>query len=103
MHISRMRQCSARRVLWQAVWPDQLPAHLIREMFVTLWQRQGWPQQAMTFDHWNRLAQLAQATGSNVADATLPGKIRARRDHRYLEIACPPPESPSEIQPNLKP
>ncbi|MEI8022031.1 MAG: tRNA lysidine(34) synthetase TilS [Schlesneria sp.] len=34
------------------------PRHLIREMFCQLWQRQGWPRQAMGFAHWNRLADM---------------------------------------------
>ena len=34
------------------------PRHLVREMFRELWQRQGWPQQAMGYDQWNRLADV---------------------------------------------
>ena len=33
--------------------------HLVREMFVTIWREQGWPQQAMGFAEWDSLAALS--------------------------------------------
>ena len=48
--------------------------HLVREMFCELWQRQGWPRQAMGFDQWNRLVTMLQSR----ATITLPGRIEAR-------------------------
>ena len=35
------------------------PSLLVRELFRAVWQREGWPMDAMTFDHWNRLAKFA--------------------------------------------
>ena len=40
-----------------------------RELFVLLWQRQGWPAQEMTFTHWDQLARLVHTPGQ----ITLPG------------------------------
>ena len=50
------------------------PRHLIREMFCQLWQRQGWPRQAMGFAHWNRLADMLVTRKS----VDFPGGIEAR-------------------------
>ncbi len=50
------------------------PRHLVREVFVQLWQRQQWPRQAMGFGEWNRLAEVVLVGG----DTNLPGNIRAR-------------------------
>ena len=33
----------------------ELPLHLRKQILVTLWQRQGWPEQSMGFEQWNRL------------------------------------------------
>jgi tRNA(Ile)-lysidine synthase len=49
------------------------PPHLVRELFVTLWKRKGWPRQRMGFDEWDRLAGLVNRGGT----ATLPGTIEA--------------------------
>jgi tRNA(Ile)-lysidine synthase len=49
------------------------PRHLIREVFVELWKKKGWPRQAMGFDDWDRLSRLVSEGGA----ATLPGKIEA--------------------------
>ena len=40
------------------VFTDQ-PAHLVREVFRVVWQRQQWPRQSMGFGEWNRLADVA--------------------------------------------
>jgi tRNA(Ile)-lysidine synthase len=68
--------------------------HLIRELFVSLWRRQGWPQQAMTFAHWDRLAELAlndpdamaNPTAVNTTKQSLPGAIIAERNGAQLEL-----------------
>lgn len=51
------------------------PRHLVREVFVQLWQRQQWSRQSMGFAEWDRLAETALVGGS----ANLPGGIIARR------------------------
>ena len=51
------------------------PRHLVRQVFVELWQRRGWPLRDMGYEQWNRLADLVTADGV----AQFPGAIEARR------------------------
>ena len=51
------------------------PRHLVREVFVQLWQRQQWPRQSMGFAEWDRLAETALVGGTT----NLPGGITSRR------------------------
>ncbi len=56
------------------------PRHIVRQCFVELWSRRRWPRQAMTADHWDRLASLATSRETDAPAAmTLPGRIDARR------------------------
>ena len=50
------------------------PLHLIRELFRRVWQIQNWPQQAMGFEQWNRLAEILVTRKA----VTLPHQIEAR-------------------------
>lgn len=50
------------------------PAYLVREMFRLLWRRQNWPQQAMGYEQWNRLADVVTSRKT----ITLPDRIEAR-------------------------
>jgi tRNA(Ile)-lysidine synthase len=59
------------------------PRPLIREVFRLAWCRQGWPEQAMRFAEWDRLA--AVAMGELVA-VDLPGGIRARARERVVQL-----------------
>jgi tRNA(Ile)-lysidine synthase len=59
------------------------PRPLVREVFRLAWCRQGWPEQAMGFAEWDRLA--AVAAGELVA-ADLPGGIRARAQERVVQV-----------------
>jgi tRNA(Ile)-lysidine synthase len=68
------------------------PEHLCREAFVCLWRRQAWPQQRMTFDHWQRLAELARAAESVIA-MDLPGTIHVRRSGGTLVLHLLEPPS----------
>lgn len=55
------------------------PPYLVREAFRCLWQREAWPEQAMGFADWQRLAELAAGTSSGI---DLPGGLRAEaREH----------------------
>jgi len=57
-----------------------LDRHLVAEVFVALWRREGWPQQGMTARHYAALAELVADPEriSNASFATdLPGGIRA--------------------------
>jgi tRNA(Ile)-lysidine synthase len=50
------------------------PRHLVRDLFRELWQRQGWPRQAMGYEQWNRLVDIIASRET----MTLPGRIEAR-------------------------
>lgn len=51
------------------------PRHLVRETFVALWKRKGWPRQAMGFEDWERICRLVKEGGVE----SLPGRIEAKR------------------------
>ena len=68
---------------WQKL--TDAPQHLLREMFVLIWQKHDWPRQGMGFDHWNRLAELVHRGGR----LDLPGGVVARREGRTLVVARP--------------
>ncbi len=55
--------------------------HLVREMFIALWRRAGWPLQEMGFDQWDWLAELAQreACATESTKRMLPGGIVIER------------------------
>lgn len=57
-----------------------LDPHLVAEVFVALWRREGWPQRDMAARHYAALAALAAADRPDAAGHTveLPGGIRAR-------------------------
>jgi tRNA(Ile)-lysidine synthase len=59
--------------------------HLVRELFVAIWRRCQWPEQGMTFDHWDRLAELARST--TAGKIVLPGKILARAEGAEMTVA----------------
>jgi tRNA(Ile)-lysidine synthase len=63
------------------------PRHLVREMFVALWERRGWPRGEMTYDRWNELADLVAAESGT---RMFPGAISARRRGGLLTIAGRP-------------
>ena len=59
------------------------PDLLIREVCKFAWNEARWPQQAMGFDQWQQLAELARTDGDFPA-INLPGNIRVRRDKHLL-------------------
>lgn len=56
----------------------------IRETLVRLWNQQAWPAQAMTFEHWDRLAGLIQSDSTTRVD--FPGSISAERRGNLLML-----------------
>ena len=60
--------------------------HLVREVFVRLWQRRNWPRQLITFSHWDRLVDLLQSDQPTAID--LPGPISVRRRANMLVLDC---------------
>ncbi|MBX9791303.1 MAG: tRNA lysidine(34) synthetase TilS [Pirellulales bacterium] len=66
------------------------PPFIVRELFVSCWRSQHWPEGDMTAEHWDQLARLASIdnwplAGRKLASAeprwriTLPGAVRATR------------------------
>jgi tRNA(Ile)-lysidine synthase len=74
------------RLKWQPLIGT--PRHLVREVLALLWRRQDWSRQSMGFDQWDELARIALDGGT----ATLPARIEARREGRWLVIRRPTPQ-----------
>lgn len=61
---------------------------LVRHMLMSIWGEQGWPQQAMGYDKWDQVAELAVAEkpvkpGTKII---LPGNIMAERKSGMLVL-----------------
>ena len=65
-------------------------AHRLREMFRLVWQREDWPQNAMGFDEWQRLAEVARGV---LTAWDLPAAIRVRRIERVIQLSAPAPNA----------
>lgn len=61
------------------------PRAIIRELLVVAWRGQGWGEQAMGFDHWERLAELVLTEKATAL--TLPGAVQATRSGETLTLA----------------
>lgn len=59
----------------------------VREVFVRVWQRQHWLRHAMTFSHWDRLADLVRSEPPTAIH--LPGPILASRRANMLVLERP--------------
>jgi tRNA(Ile)-lysidine synthase len=60
----------------------EAPRHLVREMFRLVWSRESWPTGAMTFDDWDRLAELAHHDDA----IDLPERIHARSRDNVTQV-----------------
>jgi tRNA(Ile)-lysidine synthase len=59
--------------------------HLVRETFVALWRRRGWPMQDMGYAQWNLLADMALGESAN-GKRDFPGAITAQREGARLSV-----------------
>lgn len=59
------------------------PRQRLRSLWRRVWEREGWPRQAMGFAEWDRIAELCRR-GPDVID--LPGHIRARRRGGVVQV-----------------
>jgi len=70
------------RIILQTHKLAGLDRHLLAEIFVALWQREGWPQRDMTARHYSQLAAMAASSADPVVAAPpaidLPGGLNAR-------------------------
>lgn len=60
---------------------------VLRESLIAVWQRQGWPLQAMTFEHWQRLVAIWR--GEPIGEPCFPSGIVVghRQDHIVITRA----------------
>jgi tRNA(Ile)-lysidine synthase len=63
----------------------QQPRHLVRELLIAVWKAQGWPQQAMGYDHWDQLAELT-TSAATAGKRMFPGPVLAERDAERLRL-----------------
>ena len=93
-HVARelLEKCEIREAPCQVTLGCEplrnVPIHLKRELFVQIWVRQGWPQQDMSLEHWQKLAEMAGETPA-CYDAVLPGRFHATRREYLLQIREP--------------
>lgn len=64
---------------------DQAP-YLVREVLLAAWRSQGWPEQGMGLEQWDRLSGLTVGDSEN-RSCTLPGAIRATREGEELTLS----------------
>jgi len=64
------------------------PRYLVRELMKRVWCRAGWPQQAMGFTEWDRLAGLVYDTAGD-RRLDMPGKVTAARSGQKITLARP--------------
>ncbi len=76
---------SPRRILIDCRELTGADRHITREMFVAIWRRQRWPEQAMGFAEWDELAEMAIGECAT-ASRTLPGPMQAERDGPRLVL-----------------
>ncbi|WP_298866313.1 tRNA lysidine(34) synthetase TilS [uncultured Gimesia sp.] len=57
-----------------------VPDHLIKQCFLSIWHEMGWSRKRMGFDHWQRLLELSRS-GKKLS---LPDQITAERRERLL-------------------
>jgi tRNA(Ile)-lysidine synthase len=82
-------ESSDARVVIRCAYLKEQQRHLVREVFVALWRRQGWPAQSMGFGEWDALAEMALASSASEATRrkrVLPGAIAAERHGEQLVI-----------------
>jgi hypothetical protein len=60
--------------------------HVVREMFVALWQSRDWPRQAMGFAEWDALAAMALGNADDNTARVFPGNIAAERMADTLQL-----------------
>ncbi len=67
--------------------------HLVRELFVVAWRRQGWPRQAMGMNQWEQLADLATCAAPRSQTIVLPGAIRVERCGERISLSRSDPSA----------
>jgi tRNA(Ile)-lysidine synthase len=63
--------------------------HLVRELLLMVWRRQGWPMKSMGFVQWNSLADMAMAPPGSCKQV-FPGEITAQQRGGQLLLLVAP-------------
>jgi tRNA(Ile)-lysidine synthase len=73
--------------------------YLVRELLIAVWQQQGWPLQAMGYERWEQLADLACPAVPPSTDwkRVFPGSICVQRDGPWLRLLASPAEASKSI------
>jgi len=85
----RLEQCLVESD-GQAVWldfnrvPPQSP-YVVREMFMAVWRRQGWPLREMSYEQWESLATLAEPSPQRRV-RTFPGGVTAETSNGNVRL-----------------
>ncbi len=66
----------------------QSPQPLVVEALRLVWRQAGWPQQAMTAEHWRRLGEMATGATPRPAEV-FPGGVRVERQGPMVVLAGP--------------
>lgn len=97
LELHAMRQADGG-VLLRTAALSPLDRHLLAEVFVALWRREGWPQRDMTARHYAELASLVADEDAVGRQADFPGAIRVVRqphDHVRLTPSVARPSPPA--------
>lgn len=85
-------ECDAQHVVIDCRQLRPQDPHVVREVLIAAWRRQGWPQQSMGQAQWKLLADMALADERReVAARVFPGAITARRKGVQLWLESSPP------------
>lgn len=57
---------------------------LLRNVLRLIWQREQWPTDPMTFDHWNHVVRIVSG---DAPAADFPGKVHVRRVGKVVQLA----------------
>jgi tRNA(Ile)-lysidine synthase len=80
-------QLAAEQVVVQSPLLARQPRYLVRELFVEIWRRKNWPQQAMGFVEWEALAEMLFAQCDALPrQRTFPGNIQATKKGEQLAL-----------------
>jgi len=55
------------------------PPHVVRELLILVWKKQGWPLQSMGHDQWERLSEMLRSPQASPERQSLPGGVIAER------------------------
>jgi tRNA(Ile)-lysidine synthase len=77
------RPRAGNRVILDAAELAGVRLRMVCAVLRLVWTREGWPAGAMGYDDWRRTAELVRLAGGAV---DLPGRIRARRRGRVLQV-----------------